>query len=255
MTEKKPPEWEDDPLSRFFYDAEYNDRVAAINCAPIYVVLQHVHTTFVRVEDATEKDNRHELLFPRFLMIRTHSAFLAAIRLAMSGQVTESFPVLRSAIENSWYALHIAKDPKAPERAETWLSRNDNAATKAKCKSEFTVAKVRSTHEGLDQAAAKQLQETYEKLIDFGAHPNQMGVLTSMTKSRTEKQIDYQIGILLPDRTTVAFGLRMAVAVAVGALKAFELIYPERLTLAGIGLEIEKLIEELNTVFRPYVKP
>jgi hypothetical protein len=253
MTEKQPPEWGDDPLSRFFSDAEYNDRAAAINYAPIYVLLQHVHATFRRIEEAIEKDNRHDLLVSRFLMVRTHSAFLGAIRLAMSGQASESFPVLRAAIEQAWYALHIAKDPKPPERAKIWLSRNDDAPSKAKCKSEFTVANVRSTQEGLDAATARELQDRYENLIDFGAHPSPMGVLTSMSKSETDKQIDYKIGILICDKTTVVFALRMAVAVAVGALKAFKLIYPERFSLAGIDLEIDELVAGLNAVFKPFV--
>ena len=157
------------------------------------------------------------------------------------------------AIEQAWYALHIAKDPKAPERAKIWLSRNDDNPSKAKCKSEFTVANVRSTHEGLDSATAKELQDRYENLIDFGAHPNQMGVLTSMSKSETDMQIDYKIGILFPEKMTVVFALRMAVAVAVGALKAFKLIYPERFSLTRIDLEIDKLVAGLNTVFKPYV--
>lgn len=253
MTEKQPPQWGDDPLSRFFSDAEYNGRAGAVNYAPIYALLQHVDATFRRVEEAIEKDDRDDLLLSRFLIGRIHSAFLGAVRLAMSGQASESFPVLRAAIEQAWYALHIAKDSKAPERAKIWLSRNDDNSSKAKCKSEFTVAKVRATHEGLDAATAKELQNTYENLIDFGAHPNPMGVLASMSKSQTDKQIDYKVGILASDKTTVAFALRMAVAVAVGALKAFELIYPERFSLAGIDLEVDKMVAGLNAVFKPYV--
>jgi len=187
-------------------------------------------------------------------MVRTHAAFLAAVRLAMSGQASESFPVLRAAIEQAWYALHIAKDSKAPGRANIWLSRNDDKSTKTKCKSEFTVGNVRATHEGLDAATAKELQDIYENLIDFGAHPNPMGVLASMRKSGTDKQVDYKIGILTSNKTTVVFALRMAVAVAVGALKVFKLIYPERFSLAGINLEIDKLVAGLNTVFKPYVR-
>lgn len=254
MSEKQPPEWGDDPLSRFFSDAEYNDRAAVINYAPIYALLQDVHAAFRRVEEVIEKDRRSHLLVSRLLMVRIHSAFLAAVRLAMSGQASESYPVLRSAIEQAWYALHIAKDPKAPARANTWLSRNDDISSKAKCKSEFTVANVRSTHEGLDAATAKELQDRYENLIDFGAHPNQLGVFASIKKIKSDKQVDYKVGILAGDAITVPFALRMAVAVAVGTLKVSELIYPERFRIAGIDLEIEKLVAGLNNVFTPYAR-
>jgi hypothetical protein len=171
----------------------------------------------------------------------------------MSGQVSEAFPVLRSAIESTWYALHIAKDPKGTERSEIWLRRNENEGAKTKCKSEFTVAKVKQTHEALDANTAKELHGIYENLIDFGAHPNQFGVMTSMKKrSESDKQIDFSVGVLYPEPLPVLFALRMAVAVAIGTLKTFQLVFPERFTLAGIDLEIEKLIAEANALFKSY---
>lgn len=141
MTEKKPPEWGNDPLSVFFKHAEYNDRVTALNCPKVYDLLGRVHALFKRFEEAIEKDNRQEFLVARFLMVRSYSSFLGALRLAMSGQVPEAHSVLRSGVECAWYALHIAKDPKGTERCEIWLRRNEDEAAKSRCKSEFTVAK------------------------------------------------------------------------------------------------------------------
>jgi hypothetical protein len=253
MTEQNLPPWGADPLSVFFSDAEHNDRVSSLNLPLVYTLLQRVHTTLQRCDETIEKDNRDELLVTRFLIVRTHSAFLASIRLAMSGQVFEAYPVLRAAIEQAWYALHIAKDPHPPKRAKLWLCRNDDVASKAACKSEFMVAKVRSTHESLDVATARQLQELYEDMIDFGGHPNQLGVLTSVSKLQEEKQITYRIGILHPGTVAQIFVLRMAAAVAVGALKIFQLVFPERFRIMGIDSEIHALVNEVNTVFKPYV--
>ena len=101
MSEQKPPPWGDDPLSTLFSQADYNERVSVFNLPPIYALLQRLHAAFQRVEETVEKDNREEFLVTRFLMIRTHSSFLAAIRLAMSGQLSESYPVLRAAIEQA----------------------------------------------------------------------------------------------------------------------------------------------------------
>ena len=39
MTEKKPPDWGNDPLSAFFRDAEYNDRVIALRFQDVYDLL------------------------------------------------------------------------------------------------------------------------------------------------------------------------------------------------------------------------
>lgn len=207
--------------SAFFRDAEYNDRVTALKFPKVYDLLGRVHAVLKRFEEAIEKDNQEEFLVARFLMVRSHSSFLAAMRLAMSGQVSEAFPVLRSAIESAWYALHIAKDPKDTERSKIWLRRNDDESAKARCKSEYAVEKVRLTHECLDANAGKELYGIYENLIDFGAHPNQFGVMTSVKKSESATQINFSVGILYPESLPILFALRMAVGVAIGALKLF----------------------------------
>lgn len=253
MTEAQAPPWDDDPLSTFFKTAEYNDRVSALNLSTVYALLKRVHAAFGRVEAAVEKDNRQDLLIPRFFVVRAHSSFLAAIRLGMGGQLSESYAVLRAAIEQAWYALHIAKDPQPPGRSTVWLCRNDDEAAKAKCKTEFTVRNVRSTHESLDPATARQLHDLYETMIDFGAHPNQMGLLASLKKSETEKEINYQVGILCPDTVPLVSTLRLAVAVAVGGLRIFQLIFPERFRLTSLDAEIETLVAELNSVFKRYI--
>jgi len=250
--EQKPPTWGSDPLSTFFADAEFNTRVTALRFAPIYKLLQNTHELFRRFEEAIEKDGREELLVPRFLMVRAHASVLAGLRLAMSGQTTEAFPVLRSAVELAWYALHIAKDPSPPQRLTIWLNRNESDADKARCKSEFTIRNVRRTHEGLDADTAGTMLQLYEQLIDFGAHPNQIGVMAAMTKSESGKQVNFSVGILSPQPPATAFALRTAVGVAIGALKAFQFIFPERFTLLGIDQGINKLIVEANQVLTSY---
>jgi hypothetical protein len=254
MADKLPPAWDEaDPLSKFFADAEYNDRATAHNFVPIYNLLKKVDGLLRRLEEGVEKNNREELLVSRFLMIRTRSAFLAGIRLAMSGQAAESFPVLRAGVEHAWYSLHMAKDPNPPERATIWLNRNESAAEKARCKAEFTVARVRATHESLDPSTAKSLQEAYDTLIDFGAHPNQFGVMTSMTKSEVgERTTTFSVGILSPQPLHMAFGLRMAVAMALGAIKVFQLIFPERFVLLQLDEATASVVREANNVFKGY---
>ena len=248
-TEKKPPDWDTDPLSFFFKDAEYNERVAALNFPKTYELLGQVHALFQKFEEVIEKDNRDELLVPRFLMVRAHSSFLAGIRLAMSGQVSESFPLLRSVVEYAWYALHIAKDP-GTKRSKIWLRRDDDAEAQKRCKREFRVNKVQRTHEALDAAAAKEFHGVYKDLISFGAHPNPFAVMTALSKIETANQIDYSVDILSPEWEPAIHALKMAVTTAIGALKTFQLVFPKRFTDTGLDLEIEKLIPQANTLFK-----
>ena len=248
MTEKRPPDWDNDPLSVFFRDAEQNDRVTALKLPKVYELLGQVHSLFEKSEKATEID-RFELAVPRFLMVRAHYSFLAGIRLAMSGQVPESFPVLRFVVESAWYALHIAKDPGGTKRSKIWLRRDVDAEAQKSCTREFTVTKVRQTHEALDAATAKELHEVYKDLISCGAHPNQLSVMMGLVKTEeTDNQDTYDVGIF--QWKPVPFALRMAVETAIGALKTFQLVFPERFTNAGLDLEIKKLIPQANALFK-----
>jgi len=251
-SEQKIPSWGKDHLSTFFQAAEDNDRVTSLKFPSIYSLLQRVDAAFRRVEDAVEKHSRQELLVPRFLIVRTHSSFLASIRLAMSGQLPESYAVLRTSIEQAWYALHIAKDPHPPKRVTVWLCRNDDETSRSKCKNEFTLQNVRSTHESFDSVTAKQLHELYERMIDYGAHPNQQSLFLAMSQAETDEETNFTVGILWASPDSILLTVRMAVAVAVGALKVFQRVFPERYRLISLDEEIEALVGELNSAFKTY---
>ena len=251
----EPPDWGADSLSsKYFKDAEYNDRATAANFPVVFDLLKRVHGCFERVEEITSNDSGATRILSRFLLVRAHSTFLAACRLTMSGQIGEAHVLNRAAIEQAWYALHIAKDPEPWKRAEIWLRRNESADAKASCKAEFTVAKVRATHSSLDVGNAKDLSELYELTIDFGAHPNQMGVLGSIRRVEDAEKVVYNVGILAPNTLGVMAAIRMTIAIAIGVFRVFRVIYPERFAIVGLDGEIASLVAALNTVFKPFAK-
>src|SRR5258708_4204579 len=169
----EPPDWGADSLSaRYFKNAEYNDRATAANYPDVFAFLKRIHAGFERIEAAIENDGGAVRIVPRFLLVRTHSTFLGASRLAMSGQISEAQALNRTVIEQAWYALHIAKDPAGWPRAEIWLRRNESDAAENACKTEFTVAKVRHTHDSLDSDTAQSLHSLYKQTVNFGAQPN-----------------------------------------------------------------------------------
>jgi hypothetical protein len=254
MSQQGPPPWGDDNLSEFLKMAEYNDRVTSLNHPIVFELLKNVDKAFKEVQKAVEHDSRPKLLVPRFLILRTYSSFLAAIRLAMSGQIAEAYPILRQAIELAWYALHIAKGPISPSRSEVWLRRNEDATSRAKCKQEFTIANVRSTHEANDPGTARHLQGLYESVVDYGAHPNQLGVLIGIAHSKTAEKINYQVGILYPKTLPMMLTIRLAVAIAIDAIKVFQQIFPERFKIMSIDSRIDSIVSKLNSVFKPYIE-
>ena len=254
MTTQSPvPPWGDDLLSNFLSDAEYNTRAAAANFPTVFDLLREVHTTFVDIESFVETDTRDQILVPRFLFIRAHASFLAAVRLSLAGQLPESFAVQRVGIEQAWYALHIWRDPSGEGRVRTWLNRNDSVVTRDACKTVFTIRNVRASHEELDPIGAAKLKSTYDRLIDFGGHPNPLGVLGAVMHSETESGATFSVGILHAETTPLLLATKVAIEGAIGVLMILPLVYPERLKIMQIDRRIDRLVDTLNEVFRPFI--
>lgn len=252
------PPWGRDPLSTFMSEADHNERACALKWPDVYAVLQHAHELLARVCEILEKDpDDAHLLAPRLLIFRSRSAVLAATRLAMSGQGFEAQPVLRAAIEQAWYALHIRKDPAPPARARMWWDRDDSPQATQECKDEFTAGNVRRTHEGQDPETAAAMHQLYEGAISFGAHPNERGVASSLRIDRSRPDAaTVGVGILHPGTPAMAAALKGAVDVAVGVAKTVGLIYPERFRIAGVDDEIDRLVRHSGgDVFSKYIEP
>jgi len=252
MSAPTSPPWEQDRLSTYFSEAEHNTRACSANWPDVYAVQQRAHTLLLRVADAFEHDTGsvHHLGVPRMLLIRSHSAILATMRLAMSGQAFEAQAVLRVAIEDAWYALHITQDPVPPARARVWWDRGDSPQATQACRKEFEVGNVRRTHEALDPATAAAMQRLYDDAIAFGGHPNQGGVaLTLRLDERDEETVTIGVGFLHPVPAVIVSTIKAAVDVATGLAKVVSLIYPERFRIAGLDEEVNRLIRHSAEVF------
>jgi hypothetical protein len=176
---------------------------------------------------------------------------LAATRLALSGQVFEVYPLLRTAIEHAWYALHLAKDPHPPTRFNTWLSRQDSDETMNRCKAEFTVARVKATHAALDPDTARIFHGLYKDTIEMGAHPNERGVLSTMHRTDEGDRTYFEVLVLAgkkPDLIEEA--LRKGVEVAIGVLLTARLVSPERYAEARMDEEIPRLVRAAGAAFK-----
>jgi hypothetical protein len=98
------------------------------------------------------------------------------------------------------------------------------------------------------------LHQLYETTIDFGAHPNQKGLLSSIRKADTQTDTTYQVGILHPEPVALSLSLKICVEVVVGVLKVFQLIFPERFRIMSLDTEIGGIIRDLKTVIESYAR-
>ena len=166
-----PPRWANDSLSVFMGKAFSNTLATFVNKKTEYEPL-------VRVDDAFLIACQYQLdppnLICALLSIRAHSGFRAACQLVMNGQIAESFPVLRTCLEYSLYALHIRRNPTL---GEAWLKRHDDEETLKTVKQDFTIRKVIDT-----------LKDEDQKLSEIGKIFNGMMVATfDMPQGRREE--------------------------------------------------------------------
>jgi hypothetical protein len=234
-----PPRWGDDRLSAFVDQAFKNSLASFVQKHGRFAVLDRVDQNFLRIgENLINPPD----FFGAFLLLRAHSAFRAACRLAMSGQVPDTFPVLRACLEYSLYALHINTTLAL---GEVWLRRHDDAASLSRVRQEFTNTAVKATLRNRDPHLYPIVDQLYERCIDFGGHPNERAITGSMTIERQPGRVEFQQIYLHGDSLSLDHGLKTTAQVGLGSLCIFQHIFLERFRLLGIQDMVDQLRREL----------
>jgi hypothetical protein len=131
------PRWRDGRrLSKFIQDTTENTYVTFDNLKEWYNRLKGIHEAFSKV---AENMDRTRDFIASFFLFRSHSAYLAGVKLALSGQIPEAYMVLRGTLECALYGLYVAR--KASVR-EIWLRRDEDEEAKKKVRQEFKVGNI-----------------------------------------------------------------------------------------------------------------
>jgi len=245
-----PPGWGADPLSEFLQVAHENAYFVFTQHRRVYDLLRLVHETF-DVAVGIASHSRPQYL--AFFVTRAFSSYLAGIRLALSGQVAESFAPFRVLIETAWYGLHVSVDPESTKRMEAWLCRDDSEEAKWNVVKMFRSGDLKATHRQRDPETARILEELYERCISTGAHPNPAGFLASIIREEHETALTHKVLLLNAQVLPLMLAIKTAVEIAVGVLRIFGLMYPKQYVDTGMLAKLEHIIDELNIAFKPYV--
>ena len=165
------------------------------------------------------------------LFYRAHSAFRAACATAMAGQVTETFVLTRSCFEYAAYALHMQENPGYDS---VWWDRNQSASQKRAAISSFAPGRLRETIDKRDRRLAEVFDELYERTIDFGAHPNQSGVASSLSIDDGPERVSIVQTYLHADGLQMDHALRTTAQVGICALRLAQFTMPEKFMLLGV---------------------
>ncbi len=244
-----PAGWGKDKLSAAIDGARHNQYATFANKRVAYGLMQEVDDCMHRA--GSNMLNPKDMLTPVFLY-RCHSAFRAACGVAMGGQVVETFPLLRSCLENAAYALFINK---VPGTAKMWLERNDSPISKRQMVNEFQIVKMRGVIAGNDRRLGEIFQHLYELCIDFGGHPNQLGVMGSLQIKEGEDRQEFLQIYLHEDGLPLDSALKTVVEVGICCLFLFQhnTTFKHRFELLGVTERLKVLRRNVGRLSRKKV--
>lgn len=223
-----------------FFEITRNSRAASANDLQAeYVDIQAVDGVFLNfLSDWTDP----ECFGAAPLVIRAHPTFRVAAQLVLSGQVPEAFMIIRGTLEGALYANHIDVTPNA---FDIWIQRSESPDAKKRCMTEFSAknvfASLRERHGPLGVAIGR----LYERTIDFGAHPNQAAVTSSLEVQEHDAGVSYEHAYVTRDIGLLRLGARSLCQAGIMVLDALSLVFPKH----AEARQIQKLLAPLKPRF------
>ena len=234
---KVPPGWGDDHLSKFIQSTTENTYATFYNLKEWCNRLKGIHVAFSK---AAENMDRTPDLLATFFLFRSHSAYLAGVRLALSGQVPEAYMVLRGSLECALYGLYVARKPSV---REVWLRRDEDDDAKKTARKEFRISTVFEVLELEDPSLRNIGGELYERTIDYGGHPNRQAFLSVMKEQSDDTKHTFQSAYMIGNEDANEDALRLCLKscaqIGTCALSIIRLVFRERFDILGISHELE----------------
>jgi len=221
-------------LSHFIGLAQQNEHASFANKKNAYRLISNIDDIY---HGLGENLINTKQVIPAMLYLRAHSAYRAGVRLALSGEVAESFLLGRSCIEYSLYAFHISSTQEA---GTIWLQRHESEEIRKQCRREFTHKNVLATLQSVDSDLAELVADKYEQSIDFGGHPNERAVTSALQFIETDKGINLKQLYLVGDSPSLDHGLQNIADVGLAGLYILRRIWPERFNILGITEKLKR---------------
>ncbi len=173
------------------------------------------------------------------LFVRAFSCFLGAVRLSCSGQLAETWVLLRACIENSLYAFYIFG---SSGRATIWVDRHKNETGKKQCRDTFKVGSIWAELKTRSTATAKEAKQLYDKAIDWGAHPNERSVFTNVVPKQDDS--GYALRVVNPDPGLIRATIIATITTSLLMFKIFTLVFPEVFSHPNLDVKIKNLSQQ-----------
>jgi len=230
--------WGRDKLTQEIEGAFCNIGVSFLNLKPYFELLIKATEIF---SDASELLSWSTLdgLIACSLFGRAAGCFLGAVRLSCSGQLTETWVLLRACLENSLYAFYIFKNPK---RAEIWIDRHKDEGSKQKCKETFLIRNIWDELKAKSPSIAREMKDFYNKSIDWGAHPNERSLSPNLVGKQDGS--GFQLRIVNPDPEFMRATVIATLITSSVVFRVFSLVFPDMLSHPNLNVKIQNLNQQ-----------
>ncbi|MBU1248233.1 MAG: hypothetical protein KKB70_06010, partial [Proteobacteria bacterium] len=217
-----PPGWGRDDLNFFFDLFRTNVYGSFHNLPEEYHCLRLVDEAYVGIS-RTLTDDRDWM--QSLFVHKSHSIYRAGAQLAMGGQFSEVFVLLRSCLESSLCAhyLHVNE-----ELRELWMGRHESEENRKKVRKKFQSGRLKVE---LTQAApevAVHVNALYEMCIDLGGHPNEKWLTATLREYEQDGARQFYSQYLTDDPGLMIFAMTSCARVGLATLLIYRQIFPER---------------------------
>jgi len=231
--------WGKDTLTKLIDEAFCNVAVSFLKLKPYLELQAKALEVFLDVAKMLSWSTLDGLVSVS-LLSRAASCYLAAVRLACSGQMTETWMVLRACLENSLYAFYVSRKP---ELAEVWMNRHDSTTSKNVCKGHFTIGNMWKALEKESKRTAKEAKKLYEASIDYGGHPNERSLTPNLVKK--EDGSGYEMRILNCDESLMQASLITTLMTCSTVFEIFALVFPDEFKQPNLKVKISNLKRQM----------
>jgi len=239
MIEQKPPGWDKDDITSFLEQAQKNSYATFHRLRDLFRRLIDINKIFLKAIDYMGNSKEW---FAFLFFLKTHSAFLAAIRLAIATEIPEAYMVLRGTLENSLYGWYLHKNKSL---TDVWLKRHDSEASMKEVKKKFHVRAILDLLKKNHNRLGRMANVLYERCIDFGAHPNERSLSASLKITEEQKGIKFDLTYLTDSTVAIKLCLKTCAQIGVLCLKILQSIMPERFAITGLDSELDKVLKGL----------
>ena len=225
---ESPAGWGQDVLTQFMDAARQNQFATFHNLPGAYARLRDLDGLFLKALDHLDNP---EYWVPPFFFFRAHSAYRASIQLAMAGQIPESYMTLRGCLEFALYGVYMWRKPVA---WDLWCARNDSPDAKKAVRREFTTTALFDAIPGLNPADRAATEQLYDRTIDLGAHPNQLGLFGSLKMKEGPDALHFDSAYLMGKSLELDLALRTSAQVGVAAFGLLGTVFDTRFQLLSL---------------------